>query len=55
MTVFDNYSAQSSLGSETVPEWFRAERYEYCEDAYEASEMHRSMSWFAALISMIIG
>lgn len=55
MIAFDNYAAQSSLGSETVPEWFKAERYEYCENAFEGKKVPKIISWFAMLISMMIG
>lgn len=55
MTIFEAYMCDRFEETHRKPEWFRAERYEYCESDYMSknSKHGKLSSLFSAILSAI--
>lgn len=55
MISFDDYrTINTHLNSNMEPEWFKSERYDYCESFFEKKPVVKVKAFFAYLLTLFI-
>lgn len=56
MIAFEDYrTLNNNMDVATVPDWYKSERYEYCESAFTKFTGSNIRTFFATLLTLIIG